>query len=109
MKTKSTLIALIMGLTLAITYSFKNNNTVDDPKGLGKVMVIEGKYVFTNAVPNAAYETAFQFETKVHSFGGCPSIKDYAESSVKSAMKKGFPFDAVILGDTKYDLAIKFK
>ncbi len=101
---------IILGIVLLSSYAFKTANTNEtDQKGLGKVMVIDGKYVFTNCEPVAQYETAFEFTTKVGSFGGCPSVKDYAEACVKSAMKKGFPFDAVILGNTKYDLAIKFK
>lgn len=109
MKKLTLLSAFAFGIALTILFAFKNNNTGDDQKGLGKVMVIDGKYVFTNCEPVAPYETAFQFTTKVHSFGGCPSVKDYAEGCVESAKKKGFPFDGVILGNTKYDLAIKFK
>ena len=89
-------------------FSFKNHNITDESKGLGKVLVIEGKYVFMSCVPMQPYETAFEYSTVVHGMG-CPSISEMAQESIKSAMKKGFPFDAIILGDTKYDLAIKFK
>jgi hypothetical protein len=107
MKYKSTLIAFILGVTLILIFSFKTYNT-DDQKSLGKVLVIEGKYVFMSCTPIQPYETAFEYSTVVHGMG-CPSISEMAQASVKNAMKKGFLFDAVILGDTKYDLAIKFK
>lgn len=109
MKKITFITGIILGITLTAFFSFKMYKPEEDKKGLAKVMVIEGKYVFTNCEPYAPYETAFQFETKVHGFGGCPSVKDAAEACVKSALKKGFPFDGVILGNTKYDLAIKFK
>jgi len=109
MKNTKIIVAFGLGLCISLLFAFKTNNTVEDQKGFGQVMVIDGKYVFTNSVPVAPYETAFEFTTKVHSFGGCPSVQDFAEASVESAKKKGFPFDAVIIGNTKYDLAIKFK
>ena len=107
MKIKSTLIAFLIGSTLSLIFSFKNS-TDTDQKGLGKVLIIDGKYVFMSSTPVQPYETAFEYSTVVHGMG-CPSTSDMAKASVKSAMKKGFPFDAVIVGDTKYDLAIKFK
>ena len=108
MKKIKLLSAFVLGIALTMMFSFKSNNAGDEQKGLGKVMVIDGKYVFTNCEPVAPYETAFQFKTLVHG-RGCPSVQELAEGVVESANKKGFPYDGVIVGNTKYDLAIKFK
>ncbi|MCX6350521.1 MAG: hypothetical protein NTX03_01525 [Bacteroidetes bacterium] len=77
-------------------------------KTLANVIEIDGKLVFMKSTQVQPYDVAFQFQTVVHGIG-CPSCQDMAEACVKSAKKKGFPFDAVIVGDEKEDLAIKFK
>lgn len=109
MKKITVLAAFVLGICLTTLFSFKNNSESEDKKALGKVLVIDGKFVFTNSEPVAPYETAFQFKTKVGSFGGCPSSLDVAKAVVESAKKNGLPFDAVIVGSEKYDLAIKYK
>lgn len=104
---KSTILAFLLGSVLTISLSFTVNKSEID-KSLAKVTPTDGKLVFVNCVPVSQYETAFEFVTKVHGIG-CPTIDDFTKESVKSANKKGFPYDAIILGNTKYDLAIKFK
>jgi hypothetical protein len=87
----------------------KNESSSLKDKGLCQTQMVDGIYVFINSVPSQPYETAFQIETKVAGGFGCPSISDLAKAVVKSARKNGLPFDAVILGSGKVDLAIKFK
>lgn len=89
----------------------ESKNGIQEERDLSRanVIVVDGKYVFMKCTPSTPYESSFTYTTKVHSFGGCPSLMDMAEAGVKSAKEKGLPFDAVILGDTKTDLAIRFK
>ena len=87
----------------------KNESSSSGDISLCKAQMVDGIYVFINSVPSQPYETAFQIETKVAGGFGCPSINDLAKAVVKSARKNGLPFDAVILGSGKIDLAIKFK
>lgn len=108
MRNFKTITLVSLGILLISILSFRKNNQSDDKKVLAKVMIIEGKYVFIGSTPLQPYETAFEYTTVVRGMG-CPTISEMANASVKSAMKKGFPFDAIILGDTKFDLAIKFK
>lgn len=106
---KTIILSFLSGVLLTLTYAFTNNNSGEQDKTLGKINLVDGKPVFVNCAPVVPYETAFEFVTKAHSFGGCPTVDDFCKESVKSANKKGFPYDAIILGNTKYDLAIKFK
>lgn len=76
--------------------------------GLAKVMVIDGKYIFTNCEPIAKYEIVFEFSAKAIS-AGCPDVKQIAKACINGANKKGLPYDAVIVGTEKYDIAIRFK
>ncbi len=91
----------------------ETNNKIASPslkeKSLGQTQMIDGVYVFVNSIPNQPYETAFQFKTIVVTAFSCPSIDDIVKDAVKSARKNGLPFDAVIIGSGKIDLAIKFK
>jgi hypothetical protein len=87
----------------------KNESSSSSDISMCKAQMVDGIYVFINSVPSQPYETAFQIETKVAGGFGCPSINDLAKAVVKSARKNGLPFDAVILGSGKIDLAIKFK
>ena len=108
---KKIILGAIIGFMIAGLFAFKNTKTpTDDNKGLGKVLVIDGKYVFTNADPVQAYETAFTYDVKPASgWTGCPTIEEMAKNSLTNAQKKGLPFDAVIVGSSKTNLAIKFK
>ncbi len=104
---KQTITAYIVGSVLTLAFAFTaKKNEID--KSLAKVNQIDGKYVFINCTPAIPYETAFEYTTRLSKMG-CPSILEMAEASVKSANKKGLPYDAIIVGDTKLDLAIKFK
>ncbi len=104
---KQTLLAFILGSTLTLSLAFTQRKSETD-KSLAKVNQIDGKYVFINCTPAVPYETAFEYTTRLSKMG-CPSILEMAEVSIKSASKKGLPYDAIIVGDTKLDLAIKFK
>lgn len=106
---KKIMLGTIIGFSVAGLFAFKNTST-EDNKGLGEVLVIDGKYVFTNADPVQAYETAFTYEVKPASgWVGCPTVEEIAKHSLDNAKKKGLPFDAVIVGSSKTNLAIKFK
>ena len=108
MKTKTMIASFLLGIAVTVTVGFKSKTT-DEKRGLGKVMAIEGKDVFINCEPIAPYETSFQFQTKAVSGFGCPSVTDIAKAVVKGANKNNLPYDAVIVGSAKYDLAIKYK
>lgn len=99
--------SVLFGSMLALALAFTTKTSESD-KSLAKVNQIDGKYVFINCRPAVPYETAFEYTTRLSKMG-CPSILEMAEASVKSASKKGLPYDAIIVGDTKLDLAIKFK
>jgi hypothetical protein len=100
-------LAFICGLALSVIFAFTQSDNED--KAYGKVQEVDGVLVFMNCIPAQPYETAFEFTTIAHGGFGCPNISEMAQACVKSAKKKGFPFDAIIAGTTKSDLAIKFK
>ena len=99
---------MVAALTMAtMSFTPQPDTTPTDPKAAATVKQIDGKYVFINSTPSSGYSTAFEFETVVHGMG-CPSIDEMATAAVKTANKRGFPYDAIILGNTKSDLAITF-
>lgn len=109
MKKINFLLAMICGMALMSMFAFSPSKSIDQSdKGLSHVTKIDGIYVFVQSQPAQAYETSFEYKTVLGGFG-CPTITEMAEASVKSAKKKGLPFDAIILGDGKTDLAIRFK
>lgn len=95
---------LFMGYLLM---AFKPVDNVPD-KHLAKATDVRGKPVFVNSTPVVPYDVAFEIKIKVGGFS-CPSVLDIANALVKSADKEGLPYDAIIMGSGKTDLAIRFK
>lgn len=93
---------------LASGYFFLAFKPLDNEKTLAKVTEVKGKPVFVNCTPVAPYDVAFDIEIKVGGFS-CPSVLDIANALVKHADKQGLPYDAIIMGSGKKDLAIRFK
>ena len=92
-----------------INIELQKERRLSDDIGKAKVMVIDGKYIFTNSEPLAKYEIAFDFSTTVAKLSSCPTPKELAEACVRLANKKGIPYDAIIVGNGKFDIAIRFK
>lgn len=78
---------------------------------LAKVMKIEDKYVFLNAEPVQEFEVVYQILTyKTGSYNNLDHIANYVMGlALRKQKKEGKEFDAIIVGSTKYDIAIKFK
>ena len=78
---------------------------------LCKAVKMSGKYVFMNSEPVRPYEVVYKVKLGFLASGDNPT--EIADLVIRKAMKmerkEGKPFDAVIIGSTKYDLAIKFK
>lgn len=102
---KSVIILLITGF---LFMAFKPVEINNDDLHLAKATEVRGKPVFVNCAPVHAYDIAFEIKIKVGGFS-CPSVLDVANALVKSADKEGLPYDAIIMGSGKTDLAIKFK
>lgn len=100
---------LIIGSAFLFMVGFKPGDPPE--KHLAKVTDVRGKPVFVNSTPVAPYDVAFEIKIKVTKAGGfaCPSVLDMANALVKHADKEGLPYDAIIMGSGKIDLAIRFK
>lgn len=119
-------------ITQTITYSYDNHKTTPTYRNyergdnhlkielqkekksnidisLAKAITIDGKYVFFNCEPIAPYEIAFDFSTTIVKFAGCPNMLEITKACINSANKKEIPYDAIIIGSSKYDIAIRFK
>ena len=78
---------------------------------LCRAVKISGKYVFMNSEPVREYEVVYQVKLSGFKSGDTPTkiAGLVIGKAMKMERKDGKPFDAVIIGSTKYDLAIKFK
>jgi uncharacterized protein (DUF608 family) len=96
----------VLLLTIAL-FSFTNTN---EDKDLCKVNKYSGKYVFWMCEPVAEYEEVFTVKATV---SACSKQTSQSESVVKEAIVQSslskIEFDAVIVGTTERDVAIKFK
>ena len=93
--------------TVALFYSF---TTMEVDKDTCKVNKYSGKYIFWMSEPLAEYEEVFSVKTianpcQLQSWQSEAVVK---EAIVQSSLSK-IEFDAVIVGSTERDIAIKFK
>lgn len=103
------LLLIAIAVLFFTAFTFKGD---DDKRGLGRVQKITGKDVYIHCEPEHPYDVVF--EVKVVPFGmTCPSIADMADMVVRKALKisdkEDKPFDAVVIGSGKKDIAIKYK
>lgn len=108
----TTLMLLFISVTMSLIVK-KDNQKKDDQKdySLAKVMKIEDKYVFLNAEPVQDFDIVYQILTfKTGSYNNLDHIANYVMGlALRKKKKEGKDFDAIIVGSTKYDIAIKFK
>ena len=74
----------------------------------------DGKYVFLGCEPLSDYSIVKKVdvsgEVKMMMLGGkCPTQQEKIDKLLKDGDKKKTECDAIIRGDSKYDLLIKFK
>lgn len=104
MKKIETLFALILSITLL------SHTSYNDDKDLCKVNKYSGKYVFWMCEPIVEYEEVFSVNASV---SACETQTSQSENVVKEAIVQSslskIEFDAVIVGNTERDVAIKFK
>jgi hypothetical protein len=78
---------------------------------LAKVNRVEGKYIFYLNEPVSDYDIVFTFKTDLQTT--CQTISGLVSSIMRAANyeagAQGRPYDAIIIGNTERDLAIKFK
>lgn len=106
MRSKS-IISFVAGLSIALLLSFTSKKEMD--QSLARVTKVSGKYVFMRCEPLVDYEVVFD----VAPWGSGKTPEDIANLIVTDALKVGkkkkLEFDAVVIGSTKRDIAIKFK
>ena len=82
-------------------------------KSLARVQKVSGKYVFLNCEPINEYEVVYEVKAvplSANSVSSTYKISNFVlNKAFKMEKKQGKDFDAVIIGTSKYDLAIKFK
>ena len=95
--------ALILSITLL------SHTSYNDDKDLCKVNKYSGKYLFWMCEPVAEYEEVFSVNASV---SACETQTSQSEDVVNEAIVQSslnkIEFDAVIVGNTKRDVAIKF-
>ena len=100
---------LIPVIIFSIFFSFAFVNSEKD-LSLGRVSKMTGKYVFFYSEPTNEYDVAFDVTAVAF---GSKSISEMGDLVVRTALRKSEkenkPFDAVIIGGGKKDIAIKFK
>ena len=89
---------------------FAQNNT---DFSLAKVNKVSGKYVFLNCEPVNDYEVIYEVKvTPVHT-AQVSSLDKISNIVLKKAFKmkkkQGEDFDAIIIGNSRVDLAVRFK
>ena len=93
------------------TTDFGKGKSDDSPGVIIKAEKISGKYVFVDSEPVRPYEVVYKVKLGIFSRGN--NRREIADLVIRKAMKmekkEGKSFDAVIIGPTKYDLAIKYK
>jgi hypothetical protein len=93
--------------------AFKMARPSEQEKSIGTVRKMTGKYVFIFTEPAQPYEVAFEVKATVMNFLTCPTISEMANAVVSTALiqskKENIPFDAVVIGDGRKDIGIKFK
>ena len=94
-------------LAVVFTDKTKDNSTA-------RVKKEDGKYIFLSCEPLTEYailkKVDVSGEVKMMMLGGkCPTQQEKIDKLLKQGDKKKSACDAVIRGDSKYDLLIKFK
>lgn len=97
-----------IGITLFLSFSYSNIQKEKD-YSLARVTKVTGKFVFMRCEPINNYDVVFD----VNPWGSAKNPEEIANLIVTDALKvgkkKGLDFDAVVIGSTKKDIAIKFK
>ena len=111
---KKIIFSFICGAALSLIFAFKtNSNSINETKdySLARVSKMSGKYVFMQSEPINDYDVVY--ELKGVAFSDFESPTEIADFVLKRARKmedkEQKPYDAVIVGSNKVDLAIKFK
>jgi hypothetical protein len=77
---------------------------------LAQVNKVSGKYIFLNCEPVNEYEVVYEVKAFALSFSGIDDITDIVlKKAFKMKKKEGKDFDALIIGSSKFDLAVNFK
>lgn len=81
-------------------------------KSLARVQKVSGKYVFLNCEPLNEYEVIYEVKAvplSTSSVSSTDKISNFVlNKALKMKKKQGKDFDALIIGTSKFDLAIKF-
>ncbi|MFL5765762.1 MAG: hypothetical protein ACJ77K_17580 [Bacteroidia bacterium] len=105
---QSFLAGIVITLFLSFNYSSDTGKIENDPS-LARVSKVSGKWVFMRCEPIQDYDVVFD----VAPWGSGKTPEDIANLIVTDALKVGkkkkLDFDAVVIGSTKRDIAIKFK
>ena len=101
-----------LALILVLLISFNSFSQKDN--SLAKVQKLSGRYVFINCEPVSEYEVAFEFKAFALNTGNIAGPTKLASFCMSKAIKEskklgGKEFDAIVVGQQKYDIAIKFK
>jgi len=80
---------------------------------LAKVNKVSGKYIFLNCEPVNEYEVVYEVKAVPLTTGQVSTLDKISNFVLKKAFKmkkkEGEDFDALIIGTSKFDLAIRFK
>lgn len=100
-----------LGALVTMIFAFSNQSPDDKDYSMGRVTRMSGKYIFINCEPSNDYEVVYEVKTVL--LGGVTSINALVDAVLvntkKMEKKDPKPYDALIIGSNKYDLAIKFK
>jgi hypothetical protein len=90
---------------IAITWKDKSKDNA-----IARVGRVEGVYLFVGCEPKSEYEVVYKKDVSSTGamLGMCPSESKMATNLMKAATKKKIDFDAVLIGNSKNDMVIKF-
>lgn len=107
---KNTLI-FSSGVLLSLMFAFSTKSSDAKDYSMGRVTRMSGKYIFINCEPVNDYEVVYEVKTVL--LGGVTSTNAMVDAVMVNAKKMEKkdpkPYDALIIGSNKYDLAVKFK
>lgn len=111
MKKNKTIMSFIAGIIITLLVSFTSTSkpVIEKDFSLARVSKVSGKWVFMRCEPIQDYDVVFD----VAPWGSGKTPEDIANlivtDAIKVGKKKKIEFDAVVIGSTKRDIAIKFK
>lgn len=111
---KKILFTALASFMLIAIFAFKSetkSNQTEKDYSLARVSKVSGKYIFLNCEPIQDYDVVYELSgfTLGH-FNSPNEIVNYVVKIAKKREdKEGKEYDALIIGSSKYDLAIKFK